>query len=375
MKTKQLIYNGGWDFSSMPSDPADLILAFGQRQQLTAGGYKALRDANPNSTILAGSTSGEISNSAVLDENIVATAVWFDKVKTVSNSVQIEDHASSKEAGKALVDKFDRADLKFLFVISDGQKVNGSELVEGMNEAVNNEIPISGGLAGDGADFQQTVVGLDDHLGEGLIAAIGFYGDSLVYGYGSKGGWSSFGPSRTITKSKDNVLYEIDGTSALDLYKKYLGEYAEQLPGSALLFPLALRADGPDGEEVVRTILTIDQEEKSMTFAGNMPEGSIVRLMKANLDHLVDAAFDAVEHSVSDEVIQGDQLSVLISCVGRKLIFGNRIDEEIEAARETLGNETVISGFYSYGEISPFQALNSCSLHNQTMTVTTIAEK
>ena len=235
--------------------------------------------------------------------------------------------------------------------------------MEGMNTAVNNEVPISGGLAGDGADSQKPVVGLNENIGEGLIAAIGFYGADLVVGYGSKGGWSSFGPSRTITKSKANVLYEIDGTSALDLYKKYLGEYAEKLPGSALLFPLALRADGEDSE-VVRTILTIDQDEKSMTFAGNMPEGSVVRLMKANLDHLVDAAFDAVEHSVQEEVIQGDQLSILISCVGRKIIFGNRIDEEIDAARETLGDDAVITGFYSYGEISPFQPLHSCSLHN-----------
>lgn len=349
-------------------------MAFGAREQLTNGGYQNLRAAFPASTVVAGSTAGEISNDSVLDNQIVATAIWFDKVKTVPQSIRIEDFESSKEAGAALVSKFNREGLQFVFVISDGQKVNGSDLVEGMNKALNDEVPISGGLAGDGANFTCTFVGIDDHFGEGLVAAIGFYGDDLIVGYGSKGGWSSFGPSRTITKSKDNVLYEIDGKSALDLYKNYLGEYAEKLPGSALLFPLALRAE-EENREVVRTILTIDQEEKSMTFAGNMPEGSIVRLMKANLDHLVDAAFDAAEASRIDDAFTGDRLSILISCVGRKLIFGNRIEEEIEAARDTLGAETTITGFYSYGEISPYQPLSSCSLHNQTMTVTTIAEK
>lgn len=374
MKTTQYLYKDRWDITSLPAENADLVIAFGQREKLTDGGYNELRAAFPNSTVIAGSTAGEIANDAVLNEQIVATAIWFNKVETVSHCVCIDDFNNSKDAGKELVSKFDRNGLRFIFVISDGQKVNGSELVEGMNDAVNDEIPISGGLAGDGADFQETVVGLNEDLGQGLIAAIGFYGDDLVVGYGSKGGWSSFGPSRTITKSKDNVLYEIDGTSALDLYVKYLGDYADKLPGSALLFPLALRADGEDSE-VVRTILTIDQDEKSMTFAGNMPEGSVVRLMKANLDHLVDAAFDAVESSVNDDSFSGDQLSILISCVGRKIIFGNRIDEEIEAARETLGDDAMITGFYSYGEISPFQPLHSCSLHNQTMTVTTIAEK
>lgn len=374
MKTQQFLFKEHWDFAPLSQEPADLVMAFGAREQLTNGGYQNLRAAFPASTVVAGSTAGEISNDSVLDNQIVATAIWFDKVKTVPQSIRIEDFESSKEAGAALVSKFNREGLQFVFVISDGQKVNGSDLVEGMNKALNDEVPISGGLAGDGANFTCTFVGIDDHFGEGLVAAIGFYGDDLIVGYGSKGGWSSFGPSRTITKSKDNVLYEIDGKSALDLYKNYLGEYAEKLPGSALLFPLALRAE-EENREVVRTILTIDQEEKSMTFAGNMPEGSIVRLMKANLDHLVDAAFDAAEASRIDDAFTGDRLSILISCVGRKLIFGNRIEEEIEAARDTLGAETTITGFYSYGEISPYQPLSSCSLHNQTMTVTTIAEK
>jgi len=348
------------------------VLAFGQRSLLNEA-YPQLRKAFPESTVTACSTSGEISNQQVLDDSLVVNALWLDKVRLASQSVNIKDYANSYQAGEELLKKFDRAELSFVFVLSDGQLVNGTDLVKGMSAAVENKIPIAGGLAGDGAAFKHTVVGLNDHHGEGLVVAIGFYGPELKVGYGSRGGWSSFGPTRTITRSEANVLYEIDGKPALELYKRYLGDYAADLPGSALLFPLALR-NPEDEQEVVRTILSIDQKRESMTFAGNMPEGATVRLMKANLDHLVDAAFDAAEHSLPQEKAKGEQLSILISCVGRKLIFGSRIDEELESARDILGQDTLITGFYSYGEISPFQPLSSCSLHNQTMTVTTLSE-
>jgi hypothetical protein len=201
------------------------------------------------------------------------------------------------------------------------------------------------------------------------VVAIGFYGDHISVNHGSEGGWRQFGPTRTITLSDKNVLYEIDGENALSLYKRYLGEHAKDLPGSALFFPLAIETDGV---EVVRTILNIDEENNSMIFAGNVPEGSKARLMKANFDRLIDAAGTAAE--LSNTGMEGDKLSILISCVGRKLIFGNRIEEELEAARDVLGDKTIISGFYSYGEIAPFSDFMKCELHNQTMTITTLCE-
>ncbi|HRK59547.1 MAG TPA: FIST C-terminal domain-containing protein, partial [Candidatus Kapabacteria bacterium] len=195
---------------------------------------------------------------------------------------------------------------------------------------------------------------------------------NLHVGVGSKGGWDKFGPMRTITKSEKNVLYEVDGENALDLYVKYLGEYSEQLPASALLFPIAILED--DDKEVVRTILSVDMENKSMTFAGNLPVGSKVRLMKANLDNLAAASADAAISTGFTQDYEDDALALLVSCVGRKLIFGNRIEEELDAARDVVGNKAIITGFYSYGEIAPFSTFMKCELHNQTMTITTLSE-
>ena len=74
------------------------------------------------------------------------------------------------------------------------------------------------------------------------MVAVGLYGEHVKLGHGSKGGWDTFGPERIVTKSDGNVLYELDDKPALALYKEYLGDRAAGLPGSALLFPLALRA-------------------------------------------------------------------------------------------------------------------------------------
>jgi hypothetical protein len=227
-------------------------------------------------------------------------------------------------------------------------------------------------LAGDGYNFESTLVGLNGPPEEGKILVIGFYGDKLKVAHGSQGGWDNFGLERRITKAKANVLYEIDGENALDLYKKYLGEEAKELPGAALLYPISVIIPGLD-KPVVRTILSVNEEEKSMVFAGDVPEGSTVRLMRANFDRLRIAASDAASLSARNG-LPDDSLALLVSCVGRKLVLGPRVEDEIEAVRQTLGMNVPVLGFYSYGEISPFNEGGDCQLHNQTMTITTFYE-
>ena len=243
-----------------------------------------------------------------------------------------------------------------------------------MNEVIDDHIPITGGLAGDGPHFQNTLVGLNEPPTSGKILALAFYGDKIKVSHSSMGGWEPFGLQRLVTKSKANELFEIDGKNALDLYKEYLGKYSEELPGSALLFPLSVQLHDSENS-LVRTILSIDNERKSMLFAGDIPEGSKVRFMKANFDRLIDAASQAANVSVTDFNSIEPSLAILVSCVGRKLILSDRIDEEVEAVKDVLGSHTTISGFYSYGEISPLLKGTSCELHNQTMTITCLSEE
>ncbi|NNN05175.1 MAG: hypothetical protein HKL90_04670, partial [Elusimicrobia bacterium] len=205
-------------------------------------------------------------------------------------------------------------------------------------------------------------------------AAVGLYGAQLKVGFSSRGGWDPFGPERLITRSRGNVLYELDGQSALELYKKYLGDHAGALPAAAVHYPLALRT--AEGEtSVVRTVLAVDEREQSMTFAGDVPEGTYARLMKANFDRLIDGASGAAGDCREAMGATPAELALLISCAGRKMVLGQRIEEEVEAVREVLGPSTTLGGFYSYGEIAPFAGGARCELHNETMTITTLSER
>ncbi len=378
MKVAPILYKNN-DFKDRKNDDnldfakAQLVLGFGSSELVSQSkSFEDLKNKFPNAQIALCSSAGEIFNIEVLDDTISLVAIEFSSSTINTSEVSIDDFVSSYDAGISLVKKLPSENLKMIFVLSDGGKVNGSGLVKGMNSVKNNGILITGGLAGDGTKFEKTFVGLNKVPETGKIIAIGFYGEKLVVSHGSLGGWESFGLERTVTKSKDNVLYEIDNKNVLDLYKNYLGKYAKELPGSALLFPLSIKHSN-DKDLIVRTILSINEKNQSMTFAGDIPEKSKVRFMKANFDRLIDAASDAATNCMKMNT-STTKLAILISCVGRKIILNNRIDEEVEAVSEVFGTKTLLTGFYSYGEISPLKPMDNCELHNQTMTITCINE-
>lgn len=352
---------------------AQLVLCFGAKSILQQEDvYHLLEEKFPNAVIALCSTAGEIYHTSVLDDTLSVTAVNFKHTAVIPKSVNIKNFSNSYEAGKTLIAQLDKEGLAHVFVLSDGSSVNGSELVRGMNEAAGNGVLVTGGLAGDGSNFETTLVGLNGKPENGMIAAIGFYGSHLKVTHGSQGGWETFGLEKEVTRSESNVLYEIENKNALELYKHYLGAEAEALPGAALLFPLSVILPGQTAP-VVRTILSIDNEKGSMTFAGDIPEGSKVRLMKANFDKITTAASIAASQTVvAENTAPG--FAILISCVGRKLILNSRVEEETEVVDEMFKHKTILTGFYSYGELSPLIKGGACQLHNQTMTITTFYE-
>lgn len=378
MQTQQLHFlHNEWktkdSSSGFSAKDAQLVTLFGSREMVgMAQIYEHVAAQYPNAQIVSSSTAGEIIDEEVFDDSVIVTAMQFEKTKIKAIKTSFNDQANSFETGKFLYNSLNEPDLAGLFILSDGTQINGSELVSGLNEGNEKKIPITGGLAGDAARFSKTLVGLNETATEGIIVAVGFYGKDVQIGHSSLGGWDEFGKERVITKSDKNVLFEIDGASALDLYKEYLGTYADELPGSALLFPLSLKLEGSD-QNLVRTILNVDNDNKTMTFAGNLPEGSKVRFMKANFEKLIKASSTAAEKSF--QTSKSPDLAILISCVGRKLILQERTEDEVVAAKQIFGADTCITGFYSYGEISPFNTNFKCELHNQTMTITTFSEQ
>ncbi len=381
MKVATSSYNRGV-FIDQPAsdeisaDKVQLILGFGARSLLIGDRlYDQLRSRYPAAEIVLTSTAGEIFDDQVMDDTVSIVALEFENTGIRTACVQIADYdGDSRAAGTALVRDLSLPDnLCYILVLADGGIVNGSELINGMEHILQHKVPITGGLAADGISFKSTVVGLNKTPEEGIITAIAFYGHSLLVTHCSMGGWEKFGPESTVTRSVGNRLFEINHLCALDLYKKYLGAYADDLPGSALLFPLSVQT-GKDGPSVVRTILSIDAETGCMVFAGDIPNGSTIRFMKANFDKLIDAAAEAAIETRNRLLSSDPKLALLISCVGRKIILESRISEEVEAIRQVYSNRTLLTGFYSYGELSPFSPGGRCELHNQSMTITTFDE-
>ena len=358
---------------SSDSHEATLVLCFGSKAMLKDDTiYSTIKSKFPSSQIALCSTSGEIYQEGVFNDTLVAAAIQFEKTTIEATTVNIKDYKDSYSAGIGLFEKLPKDNLFYVMVFSDGSQVNGSELVKGLSSQVAKNILVTGGLAGDGADFKSTLVGLNEQPKEGEIMAIGFYGKHLTVTNGSQGGWDIFGLEKRITNSLGNILFELEGQNALELYKKYLGTESENLPGSALLYPLSVIIPGAT-KPIVRTILSINEKDKSMTFAGDVPVGSTVRFMKANFEKITDAAAEAAYKTIpSNHPKPG--FALLISCVGRKLILGSQVDEEVKAVSKTFNNETLLAGFYSYGEISPFNEGGNCQLHNQTMTITSFYE-
>jgi hypothetical protein len=379
VQTEQLTWStgGGWQPNTGVGGEAHLVLYFGASDALaTDGWYQELRTRYPSAHIVGCSSGGQIQRSGFSEAGIAAVAVRFAETRLRIATETVVDPSQSRAYGAALGGRLADKDLVGVFVLSDGLNVNGSELVRGLLSALGDTVSVSGGLAGDGARFAQTRVGADARPEPLTIAAIGFYGSAIRFNCGSGGGWDTFGVARRVTRSSGNELFELDDSPALDLYERYLGDEAAGLPGTALLYPLKVWDPERPSHDLVRTVLAVNREARSMIFAGDVPQGSKAQLMRGEFTRLAAGATEAASQAAARQSGHGASggLALLVSCIGRRLLMGQRIEDEIQAVRDVLSPEIPQFGFYSYGEIAPHSSSGVCDLHNQTMTITVISE-
>jgi hypothetical protein len=361
--------------ATSPLPTASLVLVFGSVKRFGESKLQAtLKARYPAAQIIGCSTSGEITAAGVFDDSLQITAILWEKTVQRVTHTKMTGMQNSYETAVGLARQLKADSLKAVLVYSDGLNVNGSELLEGF-KSVLGEIPVMGGMAGDGFNFSKTVQLFNETVSDGLVIAVGLYGNNLIAATGVGRGWKPYGPPRKVTKSEKNVVLELDDKPALPLYKMYIGEHASKsLPGSGLNFPFAIIEEGRRDIEKIRTVLSIDNANNSLTFAGNVEEGGTVRFCQATHDRLVDGAGDAA-HLVADHTSTGQTgLAVCVSCVGRKGVMAAQVADEIKLVHQILGAQTALTGFYSYGEFAPRPDTSDSVLHNQTMTIGYLSE-
>ncbi len=364
--------------SSKPELPeANWILIFGSVKRFQDRGLiKILHKRYPRAQIMGCTTTGEITPNGVHDDSLHITAMLWEKSALRFVAKPIVNMTESHTLGNEIGAELKQADLKGVFVLSDGLNVNGSELVAGLQETLG-AVPITGGLAGDGAQFTQTFLLHNDTIQDKMVVAVGIYGADAVITSGALGGWKPYGPPRKVTRSDKNIVLELDGKPALPLYKMYIGNYAKDLPASGLNFPFAIVCKDSNHKKitVIRTLLAISEEDKSLTFAGNVEEGSVVRMLQSNHERLVDGAMDAARQIIDKGAnLAENAVAICVSCVGRKLVMTDQVSDEIYAVQRLLGTQTGITGFYSNGEICSGNDDAHSILHNQTMTIAYMSE-
>lgn len=364
------------DLADLASIDPQLVLVFGSVALISHPDLlESLRLGFPDAQLAGCSTAGEISDDGVCDDQLILTAIHFNHPGVRVVCTDLRGMADSEEAGLRLARLLSVPDLHSAVVFSPGVQVNGSALIEGLIKGLAPGVKLSGGLAGDGAAFKKTFTLSRAAVSSEQIVALGFTSSRLELRHGSLHGWKPFGPARKVSRCEGNVLHELDGSPALNVYKAYLGSYADGLPGSGLLFPFEMLSESHEATGLIRTILAVDEANGSLTLAGDIAQGCYLRLMHATTNSLVDGAHDAAEAAAMDVPLGTQHLALLVSCVGRKLVMGNRVDEEVEAVAGVLGNNVRVAGFYSYGEISPGpEGGTIADLHNQTMTVTHLLE-
>lgn len=376
LRSNTFSYNhvGGWSVKQFPPANPDntLALVFAtpelvQHPQI----LDQLHEQYPGLKIAGCSSSGNILSSEISDESVTVTLIQFDSTPFRVESLSCNDPSESRAVGAALAHKLGADDLRAVLVFSDGLNVVGSELVFGLKSVLPASVRVAGGLAGDMDRFRSTFTVDTSGLKERTVVAVGLYGKKLVVTNGTAGGWIPFSGELKVTSAAGNIVRELDGRPALSCYKSFLGQSASELPAVGLKFPLLVRNCDTCDIWTIRSVLGINESDQSLIFAGNIDQGAVVRLMYADRNAVINAAGTACDLAYARA--SGSKVAIGVSCVGRRLVLGERVNDELAAASASLPTGTRLIGFYSYGEICPHRS-GELEFHNQSFTVTVLGE-
>ncbi|MGQ9920319.1 MAG: FIST signal transduction protein [Desulfobacca sp.] len=318
-------------------------------------------------------TDGEISCQGFTTNTAVLGGIVTDQITfSLAGAMGLEGRA--EQAGVELAQSLP-PETRYLQLFSDGLKGNGCAILRGIMRVLGTDLPITGGTAGDYGRFHRTWQFLGNRLLTDAAVAIGFAGDFGV-GTGVRSGWSPIGLAKKVTRSAGNILYELGGQPALEVYERFLGKHAAKLPAVGVEYPLGLTGNldkcADDEYLLLRATMSVNRQDGSITFAGEIPEGAQVRLTCGDITSVLQAAEEAANMALVGLEGRVPALIFFYSCMARKIILGRRTKEEIQIVREIIGQDLPVLGFYTYGEFCPLRQGGCSYLHNETVTVSVI---
>lgn len=349
---------------------ADLVFVFGSVGILeTPNFYSVLKDSFPNAHICGASCGSSILSESLVSDQCTILAIQFKAAQVRNLKVKISDRHDVDGVIHEIHKHFPLNNLKGLCILVDGFAINSGGLISNLTKKFPS-VPIFGGLASDG-DAMITSCVMNNGIGEkGIISVSGFYGESLSISTALAGGWQRFGPERLITKSHDNILEEIDGKKAVQLYKEHLQKEHLNLPHDGLMLPLSVYPKDHPELGKTRSVIGITDDEKALVFAGDVPKGHQARFMTSSIQSLCRGA----EEAVATLKPNGDGFAIAFSCIGHHMFLSSMTEDELDVLTGCLGPNIPLVGFYSNGEICPIGGKHESALHNQTTAIALITE-
>ena len=313
-------------------------------------------------------TDGEIESHTIVLLLLDIDPAYFQLAIKGADEGTIKEIA--EQIGKTALMKFKKP--AFL-VVSGGLAVDGDEIIAGIESACGKGTTIFGGLAADFLRMQRTYVFNNDRLCDyGLLALI-LDEEKISLSGMAVGGWKPMGMDRIITKSVGNVVYTIDNEPALDFVSRYAG-LKDLDTNNALNFLISsnfqLQLKREDKHPVMRTPMQANPQDRSIVFAGSLPEGSKVKLCLLPGFEVIEAALNEFNNYKKDQP-EPDAL-ILFSCAGRQLTLGPYVSEEIDGIKNIWN--APLAGFFCYGEIGRVVS-GQHEFHNMTCSLATLKEK
>ncbi len=325
-----------------------------------------VRNTFPGIELIGCTTDGELSSvCGFTEDSITMMAFVSDLVEIragVGRNAAERGEIAGKEAANSARTGFKQLinQEKFAIILSDPLNAGISDISNGIEAVLGVNFPTIGAAAAAHSKQRKTHQFYNDEVFTDSMVLMVFSG-SVLFSCGIKGGHAPMGGKVVVTSVNKNVLYRIGDQTALEYFRRYIGDKYN-------LFMNYCLAVYEEGKECfyVRSAPFSDPETGSVTLNGQVPEGALVQIGTADRDTVIDSCKESLSQALSAYPGTQPAAALIFSCAGRKMIMGTQIVKENQAIINYLG-DTPYCGFYSYGEFGPLEKGERSLFHGTTL--------